>query len=108
MLKKYIRSTIIVTFKYLMPVLLLLLLAPVLLQFSQEMNQAQKFLSTHQSGFHILHGLIYIFIYYLWPRLIHARSKECELTPEQIQIALNAKWYLLAAMAVFELLTWWR
>jgi len=108
MLKKYIRSTIIVTFKYLAPVLLLLLVAPMLLQFSQEMNQAQKFLSTHQSSFHILHGLFYILVYCLWPRLIHARSKENELTPEQIQIALNAKWYLLAAMAVFELLTWWR
>lgn len=110
MLKKHIRSTIIVLFKCLVPVILLLLLAPLLLQFSQQINQFQHFFDTHQIGFHIFHGLFYLAIYWLWPRLIHAhiRHNKNDITTDQIRTAQNARWYLLAAMAFFELLTWWR
>jgi hypothetical protein len=110
MLNKYVRTTIIAITKYILPVVLLLLLAPQLVQFSPQLAQANQFFHIHQLAFLFLHNLLYLALYWLWPRIIYVlvnRSPH-EITPEQINSALNAKWYLLAALVFFELLYWWR
>jgi hypothetical protein len=110
MLKKYIRPTIIVMIQVILPVVLLLLLAPQLVQFNYEFNLVQHFFISHQIGFLIAHCSFYLVLYWLWPRIISSYIKRTnnEITTEQIKSALNARWYLLAAMASFELLAWWR
>ncbi|MFO2698078.1 hypothetical protein SCK24_06425 [Legionella pneumophila serogroup 7] len=110
MLNKTIRTTIIAITKYILPVVLLLLLAPQLVQFSPQLTQANQFFHLHQGAFLFLHCLLYLALYWLWPRIIHVlvnRSPH-EITQEQINAVLNAKWYLLAALVSFELLFWWR
>lgn len=110
MLNKTIRTTIIAITKYILPVVLLLLLAPQLVQFSPQLTQANQFFHLHQVAFLFLHCLLYLALYWLWPRFIHVlvnRSAH-EVAPEQINSALKAKWYLLAALVFFEVLVWWR
>lgn len=110
MLNKYARKTIIAITKYILPVVLLLLLAPQLVQFSPQLTQANQFFHLHQVAFLLLHSLFYLALYWLWPRIIHAlvnRSSH-EITLEQLKSALNAKWYLLAGLVFFEVLVWWR
>jgi hypothetical protein len=110
MLKKYIRSTIIVMIQLIVPVALLLILAPQLFQFHNGFNQANHFFLIHKTGFLITHIFVYLALFWLWPRIIRSYIKKSysEITKEQIKVALSAKWYLLAAMAFFELLVWWR
>ncbi|KTC76165.1 hypothetical protein Lbir_0234 [Legionella birminghamensis] len=110
MLNKYTRTAIIAITKYVLPVVLLVLLAPQLIQFSPQLTQANQFFHLHQLSFLLLHSLFYIALFCLWPRVIHAfvnRSSH-EIAQEQINSALNAKWYLLAALIFFEALVWWR
>ncbi|HAU3626743.1 TPA: hypothetical protein F7136_04720 [Legionella pneumophila] len=110
MLKKYIRSTIIVMIQVILPVLLLLMIAPQLLQFSHEFNQASNFFITHKIGFLIIHIIFYLALFGLWRRIIYfyVKRSNIEITAEQVQTALKAKWYLLVAMAFFELMVWWK
>ncbi|MCE3045372.1 hypothetical protein [Legionella sp. 16cNR16C] len=110
MLNKSIRTAIIAIIKYILPVVLLLMLAPQLIQFSPQLIQANQFFHLHQFSFLLLHSLFFLALYWFWPRVIHAllnRSSH-EITQEQINSALNAKWYLLAALIFFEALVWWR
>ncbi|MDI1351860.1 MAG: hypothetical protein PSV35_03680, partial [bacterium] len=106
MLNKTIRSTIIVTVQAILPVVLLLLLAPQLLQFNSDLNKANHFLLIHKTGFLIAHLTLCIALIYLWPAIIRRYIKRHthEINSEQVQSALNIKWYLLGAMAFFELL----
>jgi hypothetical protein len=110
MLNKYIRSTIIVMIQIILPVVTILLLAPLLLQFNNEINQANHYLLTHKTGFLLTHIIFYLALFWLWPKIIYfyAKRNNHKTTPEQIQTALKAKWYLLTAMAFFELMLWWR
>ncbi|ARB90766.1 hypothetical protein A6J40_00490 [Legionella longbeachae] len=110
MLNKTIRTTIIAITKYILPVVLLLLLGPLLVQFSQQLTQANQFFHLHQGVFLFMHSLLYLALYWLWPRIIHrlVNRSPHEITQEQINFALNAKWYLLTALVFFELLFWWR
>lgn len=110
MLNKYTRTTIIAITKYILPVVLLFLLTPQLVQFSPQLTQVNQFFHLHQAAFLILHSFFYLALYWLWPRIIHAlviRSSH-EITEEQLHVALNAKWYLLAGLVFFEVLVWWR
>ncbi|HAT7052172.1 hypothetical protein SDC14_14620 [Legionella pneumophila serogroup 1] len=110
MLNKYVRTTIIAITKYILPVVLLLLLAPQFVQFSSQLTQTNQFFQLHQIAFLLVHSLFYLALYWLWPRIIHVlvnRSSH-DITQEQINSALKAKWYLLAALVFFEVLVWWR
>lgn len=110
MLYKYIRSTIIVTIQLILPVALLLLLAPQLLQSYHGFNKAQQFFSIHKTGFLITHTLFYLALIRLWPIFIYAyiTRSNLETTTEQMLSALKAKWYFIASLVFFELLVWWR
>lgn len=110
MLKKYICSTIIVMTQTILPVMLLLVLAPKLLQFNHEFNAASCFFLIHKTGFLITHIIFYLVFFWLWPKIIYfyIGFNKSEISTEQVQFALKAKWYLLSAMIFFELLVWWR
>lgn len=108
MLNKYIRSSIIVTLQVILPVVLLLLSAPFFLKFSNEFNQVQVFFRNHQIGFLIAHSIFYLILFWIWPKLIKLYCSKHEVSAELIQLAMQAKWYLLGIMAFFEMLAWWR
>lgn len=110
MLNKCLRFIIIGMIKGVLPVVILLLLAPRLLQLNQGINLAQHFFQIHQTGFLVIHALFYLLLYGLWPSLVNScltQSNE-SIAPERIQSALNARWYLIGCMALFELMVWWR
>lgn len=110
MFNKYVRTPIIVVTKCILPVLMLLLLAPQVLKLSPQLAQTNHFFHTYQTTFLAIHCLFYLALYWLWPHLINyliTRSIH-EPSPEQIQLTLNAKWYLLASLIFFEALFWWR
>ena len=110
MLNKYIRSTIIVTVQLFLPLLLLFLLAPLFFEFSHQLKPTQHFLVSHRIGFLITHVIFYLAIIGLWPLIIYSSIKDRKHEPStaQIKSALNAKWYLLTAMVIFEILIWCR
>ncbi|AOU64467.1 hypothetical protein [Legionella pneumophila] len=110
MLNKRFYKSIIGISKFILPVVLLLLLAPFLIQFSTELSTMNDFFKTHQIGFLICHTLFYLAFYWAWPKLITGivNQRQHELDEAQIKLALQAKYYLLAALILFELLVWWR
>lgn len=109
MLNKYIRLTIIVLIKFILPAVLLLLLVPQLLQFGNELNQIHRLLQAHQIEFLIAHNSFYLLLFWFWPRVINSivNRNDFEISPAQIKSALRSRWYLLAAMVFFEVLVWW-
>lgn len=109
MLNKTIHTTIIVITKYILPVVLLFLLAPQLVQWSPQLTQVNQFFHVHQVAFLLLHSLFYFALYWLWPRMIYVLVDRTahDITQEQINSALTAKWYLLTALVFFEVLVSW-
>ncbi|OCH99175.1 hypothetical protein A8135_07970 [Legionella jamestowniensis] len=110
MLNKQLYKSIIGISKFILPVVLLLLLAPQLIQFSSELGTMNDFFKNHQIGFLFCHMLFYLTLYLAWPKLITSlvNRRSHEFDEVQIKLALQAKYYLLAALIFFELLVWWR
>ncbi|MDW9178636.1 hypothetical protein SE948_03125 [Legionella pneumophila] len=110
MFNKRIYKSIIGISKFVLPVILLLLLAPLLMQYSSEFSAMNSFFKTHQMGFLLCHMLFYLILYWAWPKLITSIVSQCqhELDDAQIKLALQARYYLLATFIFFELLMWWR
>ena len=110
MSNKRISQFIIGISKTVLPVVLILLLAPQLIRFSSELNSASHFFQAHKINFLILHSLFYLALYWYWPKLITALRSRChhEISDSQIKLALQARNYLLAALIFFELLIWWK
>ncbi|EHL32587.1 hypothetical protein [Legionella drancourtii] len=110
MSNKHISRFIIGISKTVLPVVLILLLAPQFIRFSSELNSASHFFQAHQIKFLIIHSFFYLALYCCWPRLITVLSNRChhEINDSQIKLALQARNYLLAALIFFELLVWWR
>ncbi|MFT4059660.1 MAG: hypothetical protein QM652_08940 [Legionella sp.] len=110
MFNKRISQFIISISKTLLPVVLILLLAPQFIRFSSKLNSTSHFFQNYQIHFLILHSLFYLALYWCWPRLITVLLNRChhEISDFQIKVALQARNYLLAALIFFELLVWWR
>jgi len=110
MLNKTIRSTIIVTIQFIIPAALLLIFAPQLLNHTQQLNQARAFFNTHQLQFLLTHCCFYLALFWIWPQLVKLAITRSGSEPEvtQIKTAITARWYLIAVMAFFELLTFWK
>ncbi|KTD18258.1 hypothetical protein Ljor_2564 [Legionella jordanis] len=110
MLNNWFYKSIIGISKFILPVVLLLFLAPQLMRFSTEISSMNDFFKIHQVGFLLCHMLFYIALYWAWPKLITGmvNRRQDELDEAQIKLALQAKYYLLAALIFFELLIWWR
>ncbi len=110
MLNKTIRSTIIVTIQFIVPAALLLIFVPQFLNHTHQLNQARSFFKTHQLHFLLAHCSFYLALFWLWPLLIKLTITRLNSDPDtaQIKTAIQARWYLIAIMAFFELLTWWK
>ncbi|MBA2650293.1 MAG: hypothetical protein H0U75_12025 [Legionella sp.] len=106
MLCKRITKSIIGISKIVLLVALLFLLAPQFLQYSIELNTANHFFQAHQMSFLIFHGLFYLALYWVWPKLITVLVGQNKLNESQIKMILQARVYLLAALVTFELLVW--
>lgn len=110
MLNKRIHKSIIGISKAILPIVLLLFLAPQLIRFNSQLNTANHFFQTHQIHFLTLHGLFYLAIYCCWPKLVMVTVNHLqhEIEDAQIKLALQARYYLLAALVFIELLVCWR
>ncbi|BCZ97747.1 hypothetical protein SCZ71_12755 [Legionella pneumophila serogroup 1] len=110
MLNKWFYKSIIGISKFILPVVLLLLLAPQLMRFSTEFSSMNDFFKTHQICFLLYHMLFYLALYWAWPKLITGmvNRRQHELDEAQIKLAVQARGYLLTALVFFELMVLWR
>ncbi|HAU0183196.1 TPA: hypothetical protein JBF20_03150 [Legionella pneumophila] len=103
MIKHYIRSSIIVLIQTVLPIIALLVIAPWFIN-SNLLTRWQNTFTTIQPLFLVLHGVNYLFLVLLWPRLISRLQNQHQLTAEQLSKALNARWYLLAIFVFIDAL----
>lgn len=108
MLKNYLHSTIIVLIQAILPIFAILLIMPWLFNHSSSLMQLQQQLTTMKPWFLIFHGLFYLAFVLLWPKIIHRFQQQTELNSNQLNIAKNARWYLLATFILIDLLMLWR
>jgi hypothetical protein len=110
MLNKTVRSIIIVTIQLIVPVTLLLIIAPQIIGHSHQFDHLGAFLNNHQLQFLIAHCCFYLALFLIWPYLIKLviSRQSNEPNPASIKTATFARWYLIGAMAFFEFLTWWK
>ncbi|WP_133130242.1 hypothetical protein [Legionella yabuuchiae] len=104
MKKNYLRSTIIVTAQTIFPTLVLLIIGPWLLSQGSTLASWDSYLSKIKYTLFIMHGLFYFTFILLWPRLVTALKTQ-ETTPRQIQLATQARWYLLCIFLLIDLIT---
>ena len=109
MLTKTVRSIIIVTIQLIVPVILLLIIAPQIVDHTHQFRHLTEFFSRHQLHFFLAHCSFYLVLFLVWPHLIRLTITRANSEPDaaQIKTVTNARWYLIATMAFFELLTWW-
>ena len=110
MLNKVIRSTIIVTIQFIVPAVLIFILAPQLLNHTHQLSSIRDFFNQHQLEFVLLHCGFYLGLFWIWPRLIRMIATSQSTNPDvtQIKSAISARWYLITIMVFFELLSWWK
>ncbi len=106
MLNKTIRSTIIVTFQTLVPAILLFFIAPQVLKQANLLNQAEYFLNNYRLQFLIIHAGFYLVLFWCWPIVITLMNNTTD--QNTLKTATSARWYLITAMAFFELLINWK
>ena len=113
MLKKHTKQFIIALFQLTGIAILILLIATLMLNHTNNLNQWRDFFTRLHGLFFIIHGLFYIAIYCLWPYLINAIAYRQPQKPSQhnhpdlvmnIDKAMHARYYLIGAFLMFELL----
>lgn len=95
MIKNYIRSAIIVLTQTVLPILILVIAAPWFIN-NNLLQQWQRSLTSNQLGFLIFHGLFYLGLIFLWPKLIIRLQAQSKIGTEQLNLALKVRWYLLS------------
>lgn len=110
MLKKYLRSTIIVITQAILPITALFLLAPYLLQRTENLQKLQVFLSDWNLLFLSIHALFYCLIFFMWPAFIRhlCRRRQIKINASELKQAIDARCYLLSAFILLELFMLWR
>ncbi|MFO9572907.1 hypothetical protein SDB74_08435 [Legionella pneumophila serogroup 1] len=103
MIKHYIRSSIIVLIQTVLPIIALLAIAPWFINSNLPVRWQSTF-TTIQPFFLVLHGVLYLALVLLWPKLISRLQNQHQLTTEQLSTALNARWYLLAIFVFIDAL----
>ncbi|MGM9370867.1 hypothetical protein ACTAZN_01595 [Legionella pneumophila] len=103
MIKHYIRLSIIVLIQTLLPIVALLALAPWFIN-GNLLTRWQSTFATIQPLFLGLHGVFYLALILLWPRLISRLQNQHQLAPEQLNTALKARWYLLGIFVFIDAL----
>lgn len=106
MLKKYIKFSIIGIVKTVLPVLLILCIAPLLLENTSTFSNWREHFAHFKWFFLFIHTIFYALIFFAWPHLVSLYARKQEKPPNtlQLKLAIKARWYLVGALVVFELL----
>ena len=106
MLRKYAKTSIIVVIQLFAWSILLLLITPFLIQQRNHLADWHNFFESKHTLFFLSHGLFYVSLYIAWPHVIHflAHREITKPSAQQIKNALGARYYLLGAFLLFELL----
>ena len=102
MTKNYIRSSIIVLIQCILPIVVVLIVSPWLIHQSTQLTNWQTFFNQNHTLFLVAHIVFYIALISLWPRLV-STLKSDETNQQQLHIAMQARWYLLAIFLCIEL-----
>ncbi|KTD63270.1 hypothetical protein Lsan_1388 [Legionella santicrucis] len=105
MIKNYIRSTIIVLVQILLPIMALLVLAPLFIN-TKVINHLQQ--PVFHPWFIVLHALFYLTLILLWPKVAQRLHKQNPINSEQLKTALKIRWYLLTLFLFIDALMLWR
>ena len=104
MLRKHTKNLIIALFQITGIAIATLACATLMLNHTNNLNQWHGFFTRFHSVFLIIHSLFYIAIYCLWPKLVNLLAYQQQSTPNQIKKAMHARYYLIGAFLIFELL----
>jgi len=104
MLRKHTKHVIIALFQITGIAIAILACSTLMLNHTSNLNQWRDFFTRFHSAFFIIHCLFYIAIYFLWPYVINLLAYRQQPTPNQINKAMHAKYYLIGAFLIFELL----
>ena len=106
MLKKYTQQFIISILQLTGIAIATLLIATLMLNHTSGLNHWRDFFIHFHGMFLIVHSLFYIAIYCLWPYLINAIAYRQPKPPttRQINKAMHARYFLIVAFLIFELL----
>ncbi len=110
MLKKYLSSSIIVLFQFILLGIVIVICAPLLLQNSNLAQHINIFLTHYQPIFLVSHGLFYLAFYVSWPKVVKFIAVSQPETPHAAQIkkAIQIRIYLLAIFLSIELINFLR
>ena len=103
MLKNYLRSTIIVMFQAILPIIALFMAAPWLMNQSTRLKNWQAFFNQNQWVFLMAHIVFYILLIGLWPKLV-STLKTKETNQQQLNLAMVVRWYFVAIFMFFEII----
>ena len=106
MLRKHTKQFIIAVFQLTGIAILTLAIAILMLNHTSSLNNWRDFFTRFHSAFFIIHSIFYIAIYCLWPYLISAIAYRQPEPPahKQLNKAMHARYYLIGAFLMFELL----
>ena len=104
MLRKHTRHFIIALFQITGIAIVILACATLMLNHTSNLNHWREFFTRFHGVFFIIHSLFYIAIYCLWPYLINLLAYRQQPTSNQINKAMHARYYLIGAFLIFELL----
>ena len=106
MLKQYAKYSIIVIIQLTVLAIIILLIAPIMLNHASSLNRGYDFFTRFHQLFFIGHGLFYTALYFSWPPIIRflANRQTAPPTPKHISKAMHARCYLIGAFLLFELL----
>ncbi len=110
MLKKYLSSSIIVLFQFLLLGILIVICTPLLLQNSHLAQHMNIFLTRYETVFLVSHAIFYLIFYVSWPRIVKFIAVSQFDTPNEVQInkAIQIRLYLLAIFLSIELINFLR
>lgn len=110
MLKKYTKQFIISILQLTGIAIATLLIASLMLNHTSGLSHWRNFFIHFHSMFLIIHSLLYIAIYCLWPYLINVITYRQPVPPttKQLNKAMHARYYLIGAFLIFELFNWLR
>lgn len=103
MIKPYIRSTIIGLIQAILPIIALLALAPWFIN-TDLLTRWQTLFGDIQPWFLGFHGVIYVTLILLWPKLVRRLQIPNQLSSEQLSRVLKIRWYLLSIFILIDVL----
>lgn len=101
MKKSFIRSSIIVLIQAILPIIVLLIVSPWLINQSTSLKSWQAFFNQNHAFFLLAHIVFYIMLIWLWPKLVYTLQTE-RTNQQQLHLAMQARWYLVTIFMFIE------